>query len=614
MTRSTTAQEYGALPISMPSDSPMYLEPDIVHSSLSRFELEMALSSSSFSRPSSSIATDSDSIEHSPQREEKDPESRIQNAAPRPEQVTSSPSPLLLQPVQVLDIEPEICDAELTPLSPSPSPSCEPLPTSHTQSTTDLQYENERLTALSPVQCSPESDSHTIINDMEEHILAIAPHLASIPEEITEDDDGCGSTRKPLIPESSSLPSPTTPIITAIDDVLVEATTWPMSGETDTTSSIPTSGIAEGLDIPPSPSSPLAPTQNLTGTSNSAHDDQPIGINPSAEDDSGDVSEADSTNEDSSSIFDDDYHSVTSSYTASLLSDVKDYAYENGRRYHSYREGHYVLPNDDQEQDRQDLLHHVRNLVLNGDLYRAPMSENSLQRVLDIGTGTGIWAIDFADSHPGTEVIGTDLSPIQPSWVPPNLRFLVDDAESPWLFSSTRPFDFIHIRDLGGSIADWPRLLNQAYANLKPGDGSITLKSDDDSLRLAPTLCEFLGRLQQASEAFHRPMNIAEGHRQGLVEAGFEDVRDEVYKVPSSTWPRDPIQKQIGRYNLCSLLMAVEAYSLALFTRVLGWSNTETQIFLAGVRRDLKNPEVHTYCNLHIVYGRKPDPHSRGAM
>lgn len=29
---------------------------------------------------------------------------------------------------------------------------------------------------------------------------------------------------------------------------------------------------------------------------------------------------------------------------------------------------------------------------------------------------------DFADEHPGAEVIGTDISPIQPKWVPPNLK------------------------------------------------------------------------------------------------------------------------------------------------------------------------------------------------
>ena len=116
--------------------------------------------------------------------------------------------------------------------------------------------------------------------------------------------------------------------------------------------------------------------------------------------------------------------SDASSYATSLVSEATNFQYENGRRYHSYREGQYVLPNDEGEQDRQDLLHHVRNLTLGGALFRAPL-RSSLQRVLDVGTGTGIWAVDFADQFPSASVIGTDLSPIQPSWVPPNLQFQV---------------------------------------------------------------------------------------------------------------------------------------------------------------------------------------------
>ena len=97
----------------------------------------------------------------------------------------------------------------------------------------------------------------------------------------------------------------------------------------------------------------------------------------------------------------------TSSYATSLLSEVRNYSYENGRRYHSYRQGEYIMPNDETEQDRQDLLHHIRYLTLGGDLFLAPIG-TAPQLVLDIGTGTGIWAIDFADQFPSAEVIGTE--------------------------------------------------------------------------------------------------------------------------------------------------------------------------------------------------------------
>ncbi|KAJ5124551.1 uncharacterized protein N7515_008376 [Penicillium bovifimosum] len=417
-------------------------------------------------------------------------------------------------------------------------------------------------------------------------------------------DKGNGRPRSPVlapVPESSKDHGEEEPSQLRAASILpaLELEILPFTGNRSESESVPAS----------MESTSSAPAVESTTFDLTTPESLPLNSLSPDSDNNEDASSAASTANDSDSVFDES--DSTSNYTASLLSDVKNYTYENGRRYHSYREGLYVLPNDEPEQDRQDLLHHVRNLVLNGRLFKAPLEPN-IQRALDIGTGTGIWAIDFADSYPSAEVTGTDLSPIQPSWVPPNLRFVVDDAESPWLYSPSRPFDFIHARDLGGAIADWPRLMRQSYEHLRPGgwielqEFEVMLKSDDDSIRLAPALCEFLDRLTQASEAFHRPMNIAEGHRQRLVEAGFEDVRDEVYKVPSSVWARDPVQKEIGRYNQCSLLMAVESYSLALFTRVLGWSNNDTQVFLAGVRRDLKNPAVHTYCNLHVVYGRKP--------
>ena len=114
------------------------------------------------------------------------------------------------------------------------------------------------------------------------------------------------------------------------------------------------------------------------------------------------------------------------------------------------------MPNDEAEQARPDLHHHIFRLALDGRLFRAPISANP-QRVLDFGTGTGIWAMDFGDEFPSAQVIGTDLSPIQPDWVPPNVKFYVDDVESDWVDADGRDtgHDFIYGRAMAGSIRDW---------------------------------------------------------------------------------------------------------------------------------------------------------------
>jgi len=64
-------------------------------------------------------------------------------------------------------------------------------------------------------------------------------------------------------------------------------------------------------------------------------------------------------------------------------------------------------------------------------------------------------------------VIGVDLSPIQPVYVPPNLTFQVDDVEEPWTYQE--PFDFIYSRMMIGSLANVSRFIEQSFNNLSPG-------------------------------------------------------------------------------------------------------------------------------------------------
>jgi hypothetical protein len=78
--------------------------------------------------------------------------------------------------------------------------------------------------------------------------------------------------------------------------------------------------------------------------------------------------------------------------STSISSGVRDYAFEHGRRYHKYQEGRYLFPNDEPEQEREDMKHSMIVNLCGGRLHYAPI-ENP-HEILDIGTGTGIWAID----------------------------------------------------------------------------------------------------------------------------------------------------------------------------------------------------------------------------
>jgi hypothetical protein len=67
-----------------------------------------------------------------------------------------------------------------------------------------------------------------------------------------------------------------------------------------------------------------------------------------------------------------------------------------------------------------------------------------------------------ANENPGSFVLGVDLSPVQPLWVPPNVRFEIDDVEKTWTFPPDS-LDFVHIRDMDGAIQDWSNVMKEAY-------------------------------------------------------------------------------------------------------------------------------------------------------
>ncbi|KAK3903210.1 S-adenosyl-L-methionine-dependent methyltransferase [Staphylotrichum tortipilum] len=282
------------------------------------------------------------------------------------------------------------------------------------------------------------------------------------------------------------------------------------------------------------------------------------------------------------------------------------YRTKNGRTYHD--PSRYPWPNDKQEQQRQVMLHEQCLISNDGQLVCCP--QERYQRVLDIGTGTGIWAMEFADKHPGATVIGVDLSPIQPQWVPLNCNFEIDNVELEWTWSGD--FDFIHGRMLGGCFEDPASIFNKSFEKLKRGsylevaDVLLIPKCDDGTLRPDSQLLRWAGLLAKAADKMGRPINPASRYEQMLAKAGFEDIKVIEAKWPSNRWAKDQKLRVLGYLNSKTLQEELEAISMALLTRGLGWGSFEVNVLCAYVRRELMNPNIHVYFPFITAYGKKP--------
>ncbi|RAR16253.1 S-adenosyl-L-methionine-dependent methyltransferase [Stemphylium lycopersici] len=355
----------------------------------------------------------------------------------------------------------------------------------------------------------------------------------------------------------------------------------------------PTASVDPTVPAAPTPQTEL-PSETTEGPAASAQQ-----INPH-------VSVDDETDDTDSALGDDD----AISDTTSIASTIHRGRFENGRRYHKYREGEndYWGPNDDVQNDQLDIAHHMFLILLGQKLHLAPIQDP--QRILDLGCGTGIWCMDMADEHPSAEILGVDLSPIQPTFTPPNCKFEIDDVTLPWTYS--RPFDFINIRSLYGSIHSWPALYAQAYQYLTPGgylhdvEMSIQFKSDDGSLTPDHVLSQWSDIFHEASKRFGKSFYEVWNLSTYIRDAGFVDVTERVYKVPVNSWPADPHMKELGRWNLLHITQGAEGWGLYLLTKVMGWSVDEAQVFFAKFRNGVKEKKVHAYFEVVVIHARKP--------
>lgn len=138
-------------------------------------------------------------------------------------------------------------------------------------------------------------------------------------------------------------------------------------------------------------------------------------------------------------------------------------------------------------------------------------------------------------------------------------------------------------------------------SHLEPGgylevqELTIPLRCDDDSLVADSYLMQWCNLILEAAAKQGRPVFPTTEYKSYLEQAGFQDVVEIQKKWPSNPWPKAQKYKQLGLWAYADLADGLEGLTLAHFTRGLGWSQEQTLVFCAHVRKDLRNPRIHAY-------------------
>ncbi|KAK8051758.1 hypothetical protein PG993_003143 [Apiospora rasikravindrae] len=341
--------------------------------------------------------------------------------------------------------------------------------------------------------------------------------------------------------------------------------------------------------------------------------------------------------------------------TNSSISDPASQVGVGGRTYQAYREDTYYLPNDADEQDRLDFQHEMTAILLDKRLAVAPV--RNPKHVLDVATGTGIWALDYAAENPESEVIGTDLSLIQPDMedTVPNCRFVREDSEDPWTYD--HKFDYVHLRYVVTCFKDHRTIMRHAFENflvdaaviflylikaalqglpdplpankmhrslfvprrdarlimtraVNPGGWIEYVDQSVEPMRHGGTaegsvwhryVTTFLATMAQ----FGRDLQCPRKYKRWLEEVGFVNVQEQLIPIPMSPWPSNPKLKLAGSYALVKTRTGDLQVAKPIFLRN-GMSDLEYEELANEVKLEISDRNNQFYILLVVVYGQKP--------
>jgi SAM-dependent methyltransferase len=263
----------------------------------------------------------------------------------------------------------------------------------------------------------------------------------------------------------------------------------------------------------------------------------------------------------------------------------------------------YVLPKDMGEVKRLDFQHFLLRNGLQGN-YAAPIQRPA--SILDVGCGTGRWAMEMATLFPQANVVGVDLVPTEEVTFgyglerrPDNYVFVQGNILEGLSFA-TATFDLVHERLLIAALpaAQWPGVVSELVRVTARG-GWVELAECGVPVNGGPGLMTMWGSWIELCK--RRGIDFTLGHTIGdkLKAAGLADVQLRQVNFPMGRYG--------GRVGVASATDCL-AVGKALRAGVIGMGimpEPEYDRVYALAEREFQQPRGQGYLPFYVACGRR---------